>query len=121
MDRLEDHDAAWWYAQCVNYKKELDELNPRLDAAVKKNADDAAAHQEYCRVKEELHAKNLAEQGDANARYVNDLVDELKGKHAAAIAELKQKFLIPAQRDLHARQMADIKAQHEAELKALNG
>lgn len=44
---------------------------------------------------------------------------DLSQKHAVAIAQLKAQFLEPALRDLHARQAADLAAQHKATLDAL--
>ena len=48
-------------------------------------------------------------------------ITELTDQHTAEIAKLKADVLIPAQRDLHERQMKDLLAQHQAELDSLLG
>lgn len=45
--------------------------------------------------------------------------EALAEQHAVAIAELKEKTLLPALKDLQARQAADLAAKHDAELQAL--
>lgn len=95
--------------------KNQTELDRQLQLHVDKDAAHAAeieklkaAHAEYCRQKEQLHGEALLKQAS-----------DLTAKHEAFVAELKQKTLIPALRDLQKRQAADLAAKHEAELKAM--
>jgi hypothetical protein len=76
-------------------------LQVQLDASLQREVDLKAEH-------ESALAAALAAQAQ-----------QLNAEHAAAIAELKEKTLLPAIRDLQARQAADLAAQHAAQLASL--
>ena len=102
-------------------------LQVELDESLQRHAD-----------KDKLHAKAIAELQTAHAAEVNAIkqshaadMDSLRESHAAAlsqqekdlltkhaaeIAELKANTMLPALHDLHARQAADLAAQHAAQL-----
>lgn len=119
-----------------------------LDAALQKHKDDSAAHaaelnahdakcaeliQEVSRLRAQEREAATALIEKLNAEHLNVIAEMRKNfaeQHDKAmkeqwqvsrgeIAELKAKILIPAQRDLHARQQADLAAKHQAEIDAL--
>jgi hypothetical protein len=89
------------------------------DAALQKVKDQAAAHEADI-------AKSVSTALNAMNTLLTDHRTEMDEQHAnltkihaASIAKLKAEVLVPALRDLHARQQADIAAKQQAELDAL--
>jgi hypothetical protein len=128
----------------------LHTLQVQLDAALQKHQDDAAAHAKAIADLTAKHAtalammqadakaaketyqadftklvqKNAAESTASDERYAAGLVaqaNSLAIKHAAEIATLKASVLVPALKDMQARQAADLAAKHAAELQSLAG
>jgi hypothetical protein len=89
-----------WQARHAQAMTTVQTLQVKLDAALQKHQDDAAAHA--------AALQNAVQTALANQATV------LATDHAEAIQELKQTYLIPAQKDLHARKVADLKKEHDA-------
>jgi hypothetical protein len=94
-----------------------------LAAAVKKQlASVAASHEaELLGKAEELAALNRSHSEGLIAlaqKHAAEL-EAQKTAHEKHVAELKEKYLVPAVRDLHARQQADMAVQQKAALEAL--
>ena len=94
-------------------------LQVELDAALQKHADDAEKHRQAIDVTNAEHKaameKALTEAHADSAK----AIAELRAKFAEEIAALKASVLVPALRDMHARQAADLAAKHQAELDRL--
>lgn len=102
-------------------------LQIKLDEALQKNADDAAAHALEVDGLKAAHKADRESLADTYEKVIQQLreqhqaeLDELRASltesHAADIAKLKAEVLLPAIRDLHARQAADLAAQQAAQL-----
>jgi len=104
---------AEWQAKFDALQKEH---AAHLEGVGKARADEIAAlnaaHAEALKAQAEKCAADTKQALEAQAA-------QLAAKHAAHVAELKEKHLLPAMRDLHARKLADAKAQADAELTKL--
>ncbi len=90
-----------------------------LDRQLQLHKDKDEAHAaEIAKLRSEHAAALSKAQAEVQAHWANKL-SEAEKSHVAEIAQLKAEVLIPAQRDLHARQMADLQAKHQAELDRL--
>ncbi len=94
--------------QYQGFKDSFHKLQVDLDAALQKHQDDAAAL-----------VKALADRDATHAAAMAAALSDAEVKHAAAIVKLKESVLMPALKDLHSRQQADIAAKHQAELDSL--
>lgn len=105
-------------------------LQVDLDAQLQAHKDKDVAHAEFVQALKDQHAADFValQKGHvaeldalhaAHARSLDIQAADLAGKHAAEIVQLKAEVLVPAQRDLHARQLADLAAKHAAELDKL--
>jgi len=114
--------AEWWEAQWNQLKRELDEVNPKLDAAIKKHADDKAAHEAAMVALGAQHVLELSRIAAKHAADKQEYIEAANRSHAKEIADLKA-ALIPQLQDLQARQKAEAVAkmdvQHAAELAKL--
>lgn len=94
-------------------------LQVQLDAALQKHADYKAEIQAALdRLRMQHEQAMQAAMVDREAA-LKDQAAQMETRHAAEIARLKAEVLVPAQRDLHARQLADLQAKHAAELAKL--
>lgn len=105
-------------------------LQRKLDEELQRHVDKDAAHQgEVAKMLAESgatieslkqqHAGVVQNLNDSCAALLKEQAAQMETRHAADIARLKAEILIPAQRDMHARQLADLQAKQAAELAKL--
>ena len=90
-----------------------------LDAALQKHKDDAKAHEDHLASLTTAHAKEIESLNAGHKTNMESQAGRLADEKAKEIAALKETVLIPALRELYARQQADTAAQHEAKMRAL--
>lgn len=89
------------------------------DTEIQGRKDDAAAHEKaIADLRTELAAVHAKEIESLKSQHQEELQAASK-KHAEEIAALRASVLVPALKDMQARQAADLAAKHEAELAAL--
>lgn len=109
------------------------------DAEIEGRKQDAEAYQVAIGELAKTHRDAISKLGAERQEFVDELVAghqaELKAvvaegeaalqakdeQHTAEMSALKESVLVPALSDLHARQQADLAAQHSAELAKLQG
>ncbi|MDE2103812.1 MAG: hypothetical protein KGL39_41625 [Patescibacteria group bacterium] len=112
-DQCDRHEAALRGAN-KDHEQLVAELTAKHEAAM----NDRDKERTACnRAHDEFVVKLIADhKADLEAQAAS-----LRAAHQAEIATLKANVLVPAMRDMHARQQADLAAQHQAELAKLTG